>query len=135
MKLFDLSLWQIRYYQNVGLFHDIGKVGMLGKSESDILSSILSLQVHRSCENILTVVKSLDKDLHIQHFNQENVSFMVKELTIAEIKLVSGGFVLSLTRTFLIGVTRAFTRRKITSYMHETSQSHMQIAMSEIETI
>jgi len=71
----------------------------LWKNEKELLDSIPSITARRSCESIVSLVKSLDKDLHIQHFNRKNgFSFIVKGLKIAEIKLGSGGFVLTLIR-------------------------------------
>lgn len=67
----------------------------LWKNEKELLESIPSIAARRHCESILALVKSLDKDLHIQHFNRRNgFSFIVKGLKIAEIKPGSGGFIL-----------------------------------------
>ncbi|VVB93848.1 Uncharacterised protein [uncultured archaeon] len=74
----------------------------LWKTESEHLSSIPSMEARRQCEGILALVKSLDKDLHIQHFNRKNgFSFIVKGLKIGEIKLDSGRFVLTLIQNIL----------------------------------
>jgi len=74
----------------------------LWKNESEHLSSIPSSEARRHCEKILALVKSLDKDLHIQYFSRKNgFSFIVKGLKIGEIKLVSGGFVLTLIQNIL----------------------------------
>ncbi len=74
----------------------------LWKNENEVLTSIPSITARRHCEAILALVKSLDKDLHIQHFNRKNgLSFIVKGLKIAEIKLGSGGFILTLNRNIL----------------------------------
>lgn len=64
--------------------------------------------MRRSCESILALVKSLDKNLHIQHFNRKNgFCFIVKGLNIAEIKLGSGGFILlQIQNTKVIGSNR-----------------------------
>ncbi len=80
----------------------------LWKNESEHLSSIPSTEARRSCEGILTLVKGLDKDLHIQYFSRKNgFSFIVKGLKIGEIKLGSGGFVLTLIQNIkVIGSTR-----------------------------
>lgn len=74
----------------------------LWKNEKELLNSIPSTAARRQCEAILALVKTLDKDLHVQHFNRKNgFSFIVKGLKIAEIKLGSGGFVLTLIRNIL----------------------------------
>ncbi|GFO97592.1 hypothetical protein ig2599ANME_1797 [groundwater metagenome] len=74
----------------------------LWKNESEHLSSIPFTEARRSCEGILALVKSLDKDLHIQCFSRKNgFSFIVKGLKIGEIKLGSGGFVLTLIQNIL----------------------------------
>ncbi len=74
----------------------------LWKTEKELLDSIPSIAARRSCESILALVKSLDKDLHIQHFNRKNgFSFIVKGLKIAEIKLGSGGFILTFIQNIL----------------------------------
>ncbi|MDO9098868.1 MAG: hypothetical protein Q7U60_12210, partial [Candidatus Methanoperedens sp.] len=74
----------------------------LWKNESEHLSSIPSPEARRSCEGILALVKGLDKDLHIQHFSRKNgFSFIVKGLKIGEIKLGSGGFILTLIQNIL----------------------------------
>ncbi|MCG2735338.1 MAG: hypothetical protein L6282_02985 [Candidatus Methanoperedenaceae archaeon] len=74
----------------------------LWKNEKELLDSIPSITARRSCESILALVKSLDKDLHIQHFNRKNgFSFIVKGLKIAEIKLGSGGFIMTLIQNIL----------------------------------
>ncbi len=74
----------------------------LWKNESEHLSSIPSTEARRSCESILAQVKGLDKDLHIQYFSRKNgFSFIVKGLKIGEIKLGSGGFVLTLIQNIL----------------------------------
>jgi hypothetical protein len=74
----------------------------LWKNESEHSSSIPSSEARRSCEGILALVKSLDKDLHIQYFSRKNgFSFIVKGLKIGEIKLGSGGFVLTLIQNIL----------------------------------
>jgi hypothetical protein len=74
----------------------------LWKNENELLNSIPSIAARRHCESILALVKSLDKDLHIQHFNRKNgFSFIVKGLKIAEIKLGSGGFILTLIQNIL----------------------------------
>ncbi len=74
----------------------------LWKNENELLNSISSITARRQCEEILALEKSLDKDLHIQHFNRKNgFSFIVKGLKIAEIKLTPGGFVLTLIQNIL----------------------------------
>ncbi len=74
----------------------------LWKNEKELMDSIPSITARRQCEAILALVKSLDKDLHIQHFNRKNgFSFIVKGLKIAEIKLASGGFILTLIQNVL----------------------------------
>jgi len=62
----------------------------LWKNESEHLNTIPSPEVRRQCEGILAIVKSLDKDLHIQYFSRKNgFSFIVKGLKIGELKLGS----------------------------------------------
>ncbi len=74
----------------------------LWKNEVELLNSIPSIAARCSCESILALVKSLDKDLHIQYFSRKNgFSFIVKGLKIGEIKLGSGGFVLTLIQNIL----------------------------------
>jgi hypothetical protein len=74
----------------------------LWKNENELLNSIPSIAARLQCEAILALVKSLNKDLHIQHFNRKNgFSFIVKGLKIAEIKLGSGGFILTLIQNIL----------------------------------
>jgi hypothetical protein len=74
----------------------------LWKNENQLLNGITSITARRQCESILSLVKRLDKDLHIQHFNRKNgFSFIVKGLKIAEIKLGSGGFILTLIQNIL----------------------------------
>jgi len=74
----------------------------LWKNENELLNSIPSIAARRQCEKILALIKSLYKDLHIQHFNRKNgFSFIVTGLKIAEIKLGSGGFVLTLIQNIL----------------------------------
>ena len=74
----------------------------LWKNETELLNSIPSITARGSCESVLALVKSLDKDLHIQLFNRKNgFSFIVKGLKIAEIKLGSGGFILRLIQNIL----------------------------------
>ena len=72
------------------------------KNETELLNSIPSITARGSCVSVLALVKSLDKDLHIQLFNRKNgFSFIVKGLKIGEIKLGSGGFVLTLIQNIL----------------------------------
>ncbi len=74
----------------------------LWKNETELLNSIPSITARCSCESALALVKSLDKDLHIQLFNRKNgFSFIVKGLKIAEIKLGSGGFIMRLIQNIL----------------------------------
>ncbi|MBE0521193.1 MAG: hypothetical protein IBX39_02860 [Candidatus Methanoperedenaceae archaeon] len=74
----------------------------LWKTESELLGSISSSESRRICEEILELAGSLDKNLHIQRFNRKNgFSFIVKGLKIGEIKIGSGGFVLSLMKNIL----------------------------------
>lgn len=74
----------------------------LWKNENELLNSIPSIAACRQCESILALIKSLDRDLHIQHFNRKNgFSFIVKGLKIGEIKLASSGFVLTFIQNIL----------------------------------
>ena len=75
----------------------------LWKNEKELLDSIPSITARRQCESILALVKSIDKELHLQHFNRKNgFSFIVKGLKIAEIKLGSGGFIMTLIQNIKV---------------------------------
>jgi len=94
------------------------------KNEKELLDSIPSITARRQCESILTLVKSLDKDLHIQHFNRKNgFSFIVKGLKIAEIKLGSSGFILTLIQNILNhGYTSVHQEKKDFVYVGSGNQ-------------
>ncbi len=100
-----VSSW---YQEPTAIPTPFSRAAHLFSSESEHLSSIPSIAARRSCEGILALVKSLDKNLHIQHFSRKNgFSFSVKGLKIGEIKLSSGGFVLTLIQNIkVIGSTR-----------------------------
>ncbi len=87
----------------------------LWKNEIEHLDSLPSITARRQCESILALVKSLDKDLHIQHFNRKNgFSFIVKGLKIAEIKLGSGGLILTHIQNILNqGYTSVHHEKKV----------------------
>jgi hypothetical protein len=74
----------------------------LWKSESELLDTIVSPNARHHCREILELVKALDKSLHIQCFTRRSgFSFIVKGLKIAEIKINSSGFTLTLIQNIL----------------------------------
>lgn len=92
----------------------IDAAASIWKSESELLLSIRSPEARRLCKSILALVKNLDKNLHIQYFSRKSgFSFIVKGLRIAEIRIVSAGFILWLIQnTKVPGSTRPRQAKK-----------------------
>ena len=105
----------------------------LWKTESELLETIPSLASRRLCKGILDITAGLDKNLHIQRFNRKNgFSFIVKGLKVGEIKLGSGGFVLSLMKNIL---NKGYTsvRKEKQDFVFNGTSVNNPISLKEIQ--